>query len=494
MLKTCLKKRKSGVVIIIVIIAILMISLAIFGFAATMRTEYSAAINHGRQLRTENAAKSGIEIVKGIMRQSASARQEIDLSQFQFSDDASSEDGIQIAFAVPQVIAGSERRWSPGLENESSKINLRSLVMADAANEGFAKDALMKLPGMSEQAADGILDWIDADSNPRSDGAEENFYQEMLPAYQPRNGIPPLLEELILVNGVSRESLLGNQISFAGEPPEVEETAAETFADSSGAPWVRYLTVFSAERNESFDGAKRIFLNDDNISQLHQDINSALGIEWANYVVAMRQFGNGKPEGDSSNDSKQGKDVVPASSIQLDLTARGSTKIESMWDLVTSQVKITKGSKTQRVNPPISADSLAGIEDVFDRITLDSEPIIYGRINILTAPKEVLWAIPNMDMAIVERLIAARESIDGSAKHPSALAENNLIDLETMKKMEPFVTTRGEVVRGTSIGYSDNSRTISHLEFIIDGSTLSPRQIYCKEITDLGVARSILSN
>ena len=54
-----------------------------------------------------------------------------------------------------------------GLENESARLNLNTVLLADSAKEGNAKAILMGLPGMTESIADAILDWIDPDDDQR---------------------------------------------------------------------------------------------------------------------------------------------------------------------------------------------------------------------------------------------------------------------------------------------------------------------------------------
>ena len=44
---------------------------------------------------------------------------------------------------------------------------------------------LMGLPGMTDDMADAILDWIDADDTPREQGAESDFYGSLDHGYAP---------------------------------------------------------------------------------------------------------------------------------------------------------------------------------------------------------------------------------------------------------------------------------------------------------------------
>ena len=69
---------------------------------------------------------------------------------------------------------------------------------------------LMKLPNMTEDIANAILDWIDADDDAAPGGAENEYYIGLSPAYRCKNGPLDSLEELLLVQGVTPELLFGN--------------------------------------------------------------------------------------------------------------------------------------------------------------------------------------------------------------------------------------------------------------------------------------------
>lgn len=56
---------------------------------------------------------------------------------------------------------------------------------------------------------DSILDWTDADNNPRAYGAEEETYQELDLPRHCRNAAFETVEELLLVNGITPDILFG---------------------------------------------------------------------------------------------------------------------------------------------------------------------------------------------------------------------------------------------------------------------------------------------
>ena len=58
---------------------------------------------------------------------------------------------------------------------------------------------LMAMPGMTDDVADAILDWIDEDDEPREYGAEWDYYAQLQPPYKPKNGPLDTVEELLLV-------------------------------------------------------------------------------------------------------------------------------------------------------------------------------------------------------------------------------------------------------------------------------------------------------
>ncbi len=260
-----------GMVLIMVLIVVAMISLAGFSFAELMYTENKAVHLHGDELRAEQAAESGVELIKTFAEQSVAARQqsggwfdnsrwfrEVPLKTLDPPDNGGFFSVISPRMdEAPRV---SSVRY--GLENESARLNLAVLPRWDERSPGSARWALMKLPGMTPPVADALLDWIDADDRPREHGAEADYYAELDPPYAPRNGVPVSLAELLLVKGVTRELLFGGQSSGraqdAGEPTGASGTRRASAARSNvdaARPWASLLSLYSGERNR--DGRRK---------------------------------------------------------------------------------------------------------------------------------------------------------------------------------------------------------------------------------------------
>ena len=183
-----------------------------------------------------------------------------------------------------------------GLEDESTRINLRTILKADQAGEGSARKMLMALPGMNDSIADAILDWIDEDSTPRQVGAEMSYYSSLTPGYAPRNGPPATIEELLLVRGVTPQLLFGlDAARMASSDAAAQDNALQGVDNSDGSMdhgWAAYLTLYSMESNLRQDGTPKINLNAADLKKLYDEIERALGAEWATFIVAYRQNGS----------------------------------------------------------------------------------------------------------------------------------------------------------------------------------------------------------
>ena len=194
----------SGFVLVVVLIVVAMLSLAGLRFVRLMSTENTAVHLRGEELQAECLVGSGEAAVKNAL----ATRDRKDLD-----DDASRFRGILIVGTEKSKQKGRFTVLSPkrengestgvryGLENESARLNLSVLPQWDQTHPGAAREALMQLPGMTEATADALLDWVDADAEARTLGAEADYYKGINVPYAPRNGPPGCMEELLLVKG-----------------------------------------------------------------------------------------------------------------------------------------------------------------------------------------------------------------------------------------------------------------------------------------------------
>ncbi|MBE3574578.1 MAG: general secretion pathway protein GspK [Firmicutes bacterium] len=99
------------------------------------------------------------------------------------------------AAGAPAVPGGMQAGGSYQIVNLGGRINVNS------ADESL----LARLPGMTPERLDALLDWRDADGRRRPSGAERSDYARggILPwvRYRPADGLIPAIEELTLVQG-----------------------------------------------------------------------------------------------------------------------------------------------------------------------------------------------------------------------------------------------------------------------------------------------------
>ena len=493
-------------VLVVVTIVIILVSLAAYGFVALMQTENKAAHLRGDQLQVENVAASGLELVQALMEMPRQQR----LAAGGLSDnpelfqgllvDGETNDFRQGRFCVVSPYWGESTvsTFRFGVENESTKLNLGTLVEWDNEQPGSGRTALMNLPGMTETVADSLLDWIDENNSPREFGAESDYYLGQEPPYRPANAPPPSLDELLLVKGVTRELLFGIDlnVNYRTDPFEAAlaeaQNAEQSFSPASTAdslsPWSRFLTVHSAERNESFQGNKRIFLNQRDLPTLYEQLIQTFGDPVANFVVAYRQYG-------PSGSGQAGENV---SDFAVDLSRPAKFQIGSPLDLIGATVEIETSSSSSSKSPEILVspfeEAANGEQNdlgrLCDEATSSTESVIRGRVNINEAPREVLSAVPGIDAALVERIVAAKSmSASGNenrVRHPVWLLTEGLVDLTVMKRLLPHITTGGDVARAQIVGFYDQKSPWMRVETLIDGTRTPARRVYYKNLRNLG--------
>ena len=489
-------------VLIIVAVIVAMLSLAGLSFVATMHTENKAARIQASQLQLEHVVGSGVELLKVFCEQSRESQEAAGGSwdnPGQFSGvlvlgDAEGEPRARFSVVAPRIGGGQSGGVRFGVENESARLNLAVLLQWESREPGAAHQALMSLPGMTDEAADAIIDWIDPDDTPRQFGAEAETYRTLGVPYAPRNGVPQCLEELLLVRGVTRDLLFGADANLNHQIDPEERRGADSGGSgaSGGLAWASLLTVSSAERNETADGRPRIDVNQKDLVALHKELAAALDEDWADFIVLYRQFGpyDGQGSGFGVQDPPPATRHPPLTIPRLP----GKVRIESLLDLVDAWVRVEpeKGRQPLILASPMTsqpAQLRQHLPRLMDRTSVVSDRVIYGRVNVHLAPREVLRAVPGMDAALVEQILAARPASgrdDPERRDSTWLLSEGLVDLPQMKALEPYLTGGGDVVGAQVIGFFDAPGPSMRIETVIDATTNPPRQVYWKDLRLLG--------
>lgn len=515
--------RHRGMVLVIVLVVIMALSLGAYTFSDLMLAQRHAVKVHGQRLQTRFFVESGVEVIKTYLAYDDTTKAEMG---GHFDNPLMFQGQVVLPDADPQMRGGfavlspyvdetgdgSGIRY--GLEDESARLNLNVLLLLDKVQEGAGRTLLMGLPGMTEDVADAILDWMDEDDEPREYGAELEYYSALDPPYAPKNGPLDTVEELLLVRGVTPELLLGMDTNRNGMLDAHEMAAAglgtSSLAGSAADPsamgygsdlmlgggtpgmvergWSAYLTLYSAERNVNSEGQPRINLNGSDLQALSDQLSQIFEPEWVNFILAYRLYGPGQfGEGE----------MRKAASVQLDLSQPPKANFEQVLDLIGVQVRIDQPQDSQSqaiiLRSPFANDRVSMatyLPTLMDNCTVIEGTVLPGRINVNQAPREMLVGVPGMTEEIADQIVASRSMSmeEGLTDHTTEtwLLTEGIVTLDQMKALMPFLCAGGDVYRAQIVGYFQAGGPFSRAEIIFDATGTQPRVLFWRDISHLG--------
>lgn len=519
--RTTLPPPRHGVALVVVLVVIVLLSLAAYTFTEMMVLEAEASEFAARRARARVCADSAIEYAAAILGNRSEASDAVNLYHDPTAfagvpvsvDGSSPTPGLFTILAPVESDAGAEQvRF--GLIDESGKLNLNAVHSLNLDDEEV-RQMLLAIPGMTDEAADGVLDWVDEDDEPRPCGAESDFYASLSPPHITKNGPLETLDELLLVRGVTPELLYGEDANRNGllDPNEDDGALSLPVDNADGLldpGWSAYLTVYSGESNLRSDGEPRIDINDSTLVDLYDALEEALGADEARFIVAYRMFGaTNVPSFDPDHDPDTEQALrafsrgvtaqlasEPVSRGGMNLSAGATVEVESLYELVDAEVEaeMESGGK-ETLSSPWTSDA-ASLAEAFPRLlgnvsTVRSESI-EGRININQARPEVLLGIPAMDRQLAEAIVTAQPV---SLSEPDSLLirrttawllAEGLADVTTMRQLDRYITARGDVYRLQALGHFDGRGPVSRVEAVIDATSYPPRIISRRDLSELG--------
>ena len=503
-------KRERGsrraMVLVIVLFVVVVLALSAYTFTELMLTHYDGVKNSTQAAQARALVDSGVDTLKLLLLQGEATNNQ----SGGLFDNPGTLRGVVVAADEDPLHRGCFSILAPaldsqgnvggirfGLEDESTRLNLNLLLLADKAVQGGGQTLLTALPGMTPDIADAILDWLDSDAIPRAYGCEAEYYSGLQPPYQPKNGPLDTVEELLLVRGVTPTLLFGLDSNRNGilDPHEAAANQAVVNDPSLGAltrGWAPYLTLYSAERNVNSAGSPRINLNQEDLEKLYNEL-SQLNAQWATFIVAYRQ--SGPYEGEEPGEMLAG---------EPDFQQAGQTQISSVLDLIGKKTQVRLPGSQQPIVmaspfPPEVIVMATYLPTWMDSCTVNPSPIIPGRININQAPRPILMGIPGMTPEIVDLIVDLRpadpveQSDNASMNHESWLLTEGVLfneqgepDIEKMKALLPFCCTGGDVYRAQVVGYFPGGGASSRAEVVIDNTGPVPRVVFWRDLSHLG--------
>jgi type II secretory pathway component PulK len=502
--------RRRGTVLLAVLVVLVLLTLAAYQYAELMTTEYRAADSYRRSAQARSIAESGVQYTAALLANPSnySGNPYDDAGTFS-NIPVHEQEELKGRFSIVSPLGPDDpsgtQPFRYGVIDEGGKINLNTILSLDSSGQ-IAYNMLIKLPNMTDDVANAIIDWIDPDDTPRSNGAESSYYSTLTPPYRCKNGPLDSLEELLLVRGVTPQLLLGNDRNRNGVLDPDEDDGTGTLDRG----WSAYLTIYSRELNVDSTGQPRIYVNDQDLNELQQKLAMAVGNSLANYIVAYRVYGPaGGSSGGGSGSSGSGGSAgggsgggqmqSPAGLSLTPMTLQNARPraISSLYELINTQVSIPsadpKGQPTSYASPlndPGAQRQLLPM--LLDKVTTVRDAVILGRININTAPQAVLAALPGLSDADVQNIMGRRPSpsatdpTDPVFQTPAWLMTEANINPSVLQTLEKYITARAQVFRVQSVGYFDGGGPTARIEAVIDTNNGRPRIVHWRDLTELG--------
>lgn len=533
--------RRSGVVLLAVLIVLVLLSLVAYNYSDLMTEEYKGSDNFHKAAQVRAFADSGIHFALAALSDPDTVNGLLGGNPYDnpsvFRAHSVSVGNVSGFFSLVAPMSsnttGANGSCQYGVVDEGGKININALMVMDPTGKKLY-NMLMLLPNMTDEIANSIIDWVDADSTPLAGGAESDYYSGLSPPYSAKNAPLDSIEELLLVKGVTPQLLFGDDINRNGYQDVNESSSGGTPSGGFDRGWSAYLTCYSREQNLDPTGQPLIYLNDKSAdpATLYANLSSKLGNDdLAKFIVMVLQLGGTAPTSTSStsvvasvttalrgtttsSSSSSSTQTGVISSYQLDTTKPIAKTVNSLFDLITNTVQIkttvTQGKTTKTVttvyNSPLAdpTQQAALLPLLFQSCTIFPAIEIPARVNINTATPEVLTALPGLTSADVQAIMAMQPQYASSDvpletfQTPAWLITQANISPSKLSKLEPYITTRSQVYRVQSLGYFNASKgPVARIEAYIDTNpvylngttTYQPRILSWRDMDKYGHVR-----
>ena len=183
----------------------------------------------------------------------------------------------------------------------------------------------------------------------------------------------------------------------------------------------------------------------------------------------------------------------------IDLTAGAKAQLNSVYDLIGTQVQVSINGTQTVLDSPFTADASAMREylpKLLDAVATNTARTISGRININDARRETLLAIPGMTEQMAEQIVTLQASLKGAGDSsqdlltPGWLYIHKVVDLPTLSALDSYVTTRGDVWRVFSVGHFAEGGGTARVEAVIDATQTPAQVVFTRDLSGLGAPYS----
>ena len=354
-----------------------------------------------------------------------------------------------------------------GLVDENSKIDLGSAP----------PEELLKLPGMTNDVADAIVDWRDPDGAVTNQGAENEYYMSLPQPYNAKNDRLESVEELRLVKGMTEEILFGwdrnrDGILDAREQAWGGTATAFNAATGAGRGIAPFVTVYSTEPAAAGTGLADV--NGD-AQQLQEAMAKSLPPDRVTAILQRAGAGGqggGGPGGQPGGGGGGGGGQQPQRfSSVFEFAARGGMtpqELRQVYDSLSASVVAAAPTTA-----PAGGGGAAARASV-----------VRGRLNLNTAPREAIACLTGLEQQDVENLVGARQG-EGTATSSLAWVYEAL-GPEKAAQVGSRLTNKSYQYSADIVAVTANGKSFKRVRIVVDGRQTPARIVYRKDVTDLG--------
>ena len=228
-----LSKNNKGLALVAVLWLVLILIAIVTTASRSSRLDTKVQLSHVDEMRCRWAGRAGVEKAAALLYED---ERETDALTDLWSDNAADLNDIAMEGCVLNI----------KVVDETSKLNINTVTA----------EQLLVLPEMTQEIADAIVDWRDSDDQVQPSGAEAGYYENIDYPYYIRNDAFRTIRELLMVRGVTKELLYGEDWNLNGQLDYNENDGDQSLPyddadDILDEGWISYLTCYP--RAESQD-------------------------------------------------------------------------------------------------------------------------------------------------------------------------------------------------------------------------------------------------
>lgn len=448
-----------------------LLALLVVGVLYGSRLDLRVVKNHGDLIQAHYLALAGIEKAKALLFHDAADRRragqnhtgELYDAPHYFQDVAFGRGQFRV-FRPGR--ADEARGLVFGIDDEESRLNINHA----------SSEQLGKLYGATPAMVAKIIDYRDSDQTVTTGGAEAAEYASLRPPYIPRDGPFRTTRELLMVMGLSREIVFGEDFNQNGLlDPEEDDGSEFPPADNSDGlldtGWSSIITAHSSVQNLSAKGAQRVNIQDADATSL--GMISGISETVANAIVQYRNQNRFEAVVDLLQVTAPTASRAPSPGPDAQARSQPGAQNASR----PGRPAPVQGPQAGQINPPAQAPTSSSgsgqklisqqlLMDIADDLTTESDTELPGVVNINTAPIEVLICLPGMTHELAQAMVNYRAS-SGFFQNTAWLLKVPGMNEQMLKQLSPRISTRSETFRISSEGRVGSTGARKGLQVVI---------------------------